>query len=250
MTTMETVSNLAQVIVATSIIIVWVFRFNNIVSEFKQYGLPELVRSSVGAAKTVLATILVLDLWYEVPVISASLSMAFLMACAQGFHIRAKNPFMKFVPSALLLLLSLFVAGFHSGLIQMDYINLALILLSAISFIYYGLNSLFSKRMISEYYRWGYQNQRLILCSCQISGGLGLIIGLAFPLMLSLASFLLMCMMIVAVLLRKKLKDRLVQKLPALFYALLNLFIFIASVVQPEVSQCSYLGLLTNNVSK
>jgi hypothetical protein len=37
--------------------------------------------------------------------------------------------------------------------------------------------------------------------------------------------------MIVAVLLRKRLKDRLVQKLPALFYALLNLFIFIASVV-------------------
>ena len=117
MITMEMISNLAQVIVAISIIIVWVFRFNNIVSEFKQYGLPELVRSSVGAAKTVLATILVLDLWYEVPIISASLLMAFLMVCAQGFHIKAKNPFMKFVPSALLLLLSLFVAGFHSGLI-------------------------------------------------------------------------------------------------------------------------------------
>ena len=108
--------------------------------------------------------------------------------------------------------------------------NLALILLSSISYICYGLNSLFSKRMISEYERWGYQNQRLILCSCQISGGLGLLIGLAFPLMLSLASFLLMCMMIVAVLLRFRLKDKLVQKLPAFFYALLNLFIFIASV--------------------
>ena len=115
MTTMETISILAQIIVATSIIIVWVFRFNNIVSEFKQYGLPDLVRSSVGASKVVLATILVLDLWYEVPVVSASLLMAFLMACAQGFHIQAKNPFLKFVPSALLLLLSLFVAGFHSG---------------------------------------------------------------------------------------------------------------------------------------
>ena len=110
-------------------------------------------------------------------------------------------------------------------------INLALILLSSISFIYYGLNSLFSKRMISEYERWGYQNQRLILCSCQIAGGLGLLIGLAFPLMLSLASFLLMCMMIVAVLLRQRLKDKLVQKLPAFFYALLNLFIFIDSVI-------------------
>jgi membrane protein CcdC involved in cytochrome C biogenesis len=117
MTTMETISIIAQVILATSIVIVWVFRFNNIVSEFKQYGLPELVRSSVGAVKTVLATILVLDLCYDVPVISASLLMAFLMVCAQGFHVKAKNPFMKYVPSALLLLLSLFVAAFHSGLI-------------------------------------------------------------------------------------------------------------------------------------
>tara|TARA_B100001057_G_scaffold348034_1_gene349358 strand:- start:779 stop:1123 length:345 start_codon:yes stop_codon:yes gene_type:complete len=114
---METISIIAQLVVAASIIVVWVFRFNNIVSEFEQYGLSELVRSSIGASKIVLATILVLDLWYEVPVVSASLFMAFLMACAQGFHVRARNPFMKFVPSALLLILSLFVAGFHCGLI-------------------------------------------------------------------------------------------------------------------------------------
>ena len=108
--------------------------------------------------------------------------------------------------------------------------QLILLLFSAISFICYGLNSLFSKRMISEYERWGYQNQRLILCACQISGGLGLLVGLVIPFMLSLASFLLTCMMIVAVMVRIKLKDRLVDMLPALFYALINLFVFYHSV--------------------
>tara|TARA_B100001057_G_scaffold348034_1_gene349357 strand:- start:425 stop:778 length:354 start_codon:yes stop_codon:yes gene_type:complete len=100
------------------------------------------------------------------------------------------------------------------------------LLFSAISFICYGLNSLFSKRMILEYERWGYQNQRLIICACQISGGLGLLVGLVIPFILVLASFLLTCMMIAAVVVRIKLKDRLVDMLPALFYALINLFVF------------------------
>ena len=108
--------------------------------------------------------------------------------------------------------------------------HLILLLFSATSFICYGLNSLFSKRMISEYERWGYQNQRLILCACQISGGFGLLVGLVIPFMLVLASFLLTCMMIVAVMVRIKLKDRLVDMLPALFYALINLFVFYHSV--------------------
>jgi|TARA_B100000768_G_scaffold134511_1_gene125296 hypothetical protein len=114
---MENISILAQLIVCASIIIVWVFRFDNIVSEFKQYGLSDLVRNSVGASKIALATILALGVWYEVPVEIAALLMAFLMICAQGFHVKVRNPLKKYVPSALLLLLSLFIAAFNYGLI-------------------------------------------------------------------------------------------------------------------------------------
>jgi len=114
---MENVSILAQLIVSTSIIIVWVFRYDNIVSEFKQYGLSDTVRNIVGASKIILATILALDVWYEVPVIAAALSMAFLMICAQAFHVKVRNPLKKYVPSAFLLLLSVFIAAFHHGLI-------------------------------------------------------------------------------------------------------------------------------------
>ena len=48
---MENIAIAAQLIIAVSIVIVWVFRFDNIVVEFKQYGLSDLVRSVVGASK-------------------------------------------------------------------------------------------------------------------------------------------------------------------------------------------------------
>tara|TARA_B100000927_G_C16113711_1_gene328257 strand:- start:91 stop:435 length:345 start_codon:yes stop_codon:yes gene_type:complete len=114
---MENISILAQLVVTVSIIIVWVFRFDNIVLEFRQYGLSDLIRNFVGASKIALATILALGVWYQVPVVEASLLMAFLMACAQVFHRKVRNPLKKYVPSALLLLLSLFIAAFHKGLI-------------------------------------------------------------------------------------------------------------------------------------
>ena len=115
--TMESASIIAQLIVSVSIIIVWVFRYDNIVSEFKQYGLSDLVRNMVGASKITLATILALGVCYNVPVVAASLLMAFLMICAQAFHIKVKNPLKKYVPSAFLLLLSLFIAAYNYGLI-------------------------------------------------------------------------------------------------------------------------------------
>lgn len=108
---------MAQLVVAASIIIVWVFRYDNIVLEFRQYGLSDLTRNLVGASKIALATMLALDVVSEVPVVAASLVMAFLMLCAQAFHLKVRNPLKKYVPSALLLLLSLLIAAFHSGLI-------------------------------------------------------------------------------------------------------------------------------------
>ena len=108
---METLVITSQIIIAVSILIVWVFRFDNIVVEFKHYGLSDLIRSMVGAAKISLATLLVVGiLSNEVAVLSA-LSTSFLMVCAQIAHSSGKNPFMKYVPSFCLLVLSLFIAA-------------------------------------------------------------------------------------------------------------------------------------------
>ncbi len=115
---MVTLSSFAQIIVAASIIVVWVFRFDNIVREFKQYGIHDLLRNIVGAAKISLSTLLVAGIWYPSLVLIPALAMAFLMCCAQIAHIRVKNPWFKSIPSFILLILSLFVAAVHSGIIR------------------------------------------------------------------------------------------------------------------------------------
>ena len=115
---METLSIIAQLIVAISILIVWVFRFENIVKEFQQYELSSLTRSAIGAAKISLATLLVVGIWYPALVLIPSLLMAFLMLSAQYFHFKVKNPLQKRMPSLFLLLLCLFIAAVSQNLIS------------------------------------------------------------------------------------------------------------------------------------
>jgi hypothetical protein len=111
---MNTYTIIAQLVIALSVGYVWIFRFDNIVKEFKQYGLSELTRNMVGASKIVLATLLVTGIWYPELVFIPALLMAFLMASAQFFHFKVKNPWIKHLPSLLLLALSLFVALYVS----------------------------------------------------------------------------------------------------------------------------------------
>lgn len=101
---------IAQLIVALSVAYVWIFRFNNIVIEFKAYGLKDLTRTMVGAAKIVLATLLVVGIWYPALVFIPAILMGFLMLSAQFFHFRANNPWTKRIPSLFLLMLCIFIA--------------------------------------------------------------------------------------------------------------------------------------------
>ena len=104
---------LSQIIISFSIVVVWVFRHENIVLEFKQYGLSNLLRNIVGALKISLATILILGIWYHEFLFLSSLMMAFLMLCAQFFHFKAKNNWIKFLPSLSLFILSIFIASYY-----------------------------------------------------------------------------------------------------------------------------------------
>jgi uncharacterized oligopeptide transporter (OPT) family protein len=97
------ISVIAQLVVSVSIIIVWVFRFDNIVKEFHQYGLSDLTRS--------------IGIWYPSLVLVPILLMAFLMLSAQYFHFKVNNSWQKRVPSSFLLLLCLFVAAVSLNLI-------------------------------------------------------------------------------------------------------------------------------------
>lgn len=108
---MTNFSIIAQLIVALSITYVWVFRFDNIVKEFKQYQLSDLTRSLTGFAKISLSTLLVAGIWYPDLVLIPALLLALLMIAAQYFHFKVGNPWIKHLPSLLLLLLCIFIAA-------------------------------------------------------------------------------------------------------------------------------------------
>ena len=108
----KTVAGL-QILIAASVWIVWVLRFDNIVKEFDHFGYPVWFRSLVGAVKISLATLLVAGIWFPSLVFYSAASMALLMMGAQFTHFRVKNPLNKFVPSFVLLALSVFVAYAH-----------------------------------------------------------------------------------------------------------------------------------------
>ncbi len=107
---MEQLSVLLQGTIAASIWMVWVFRFENIVREFHQFGYPDWFRNLIGATKLSLAALLVAGIWFPVLAFFPAALMAVLMVGAQLTHFRVKNPLPKFIPSLVLLVLSIAVA--------------------------------------------------------------------------------------------------------------------------------------------
>ena len=95
---------------AISVAYVWIFRFDNVVNEFKQFGLSDVTRNLVGATKISLATLLVSGIWYPSLVLIPSILMGLFMIGAQYFHFKIRNPFMKHLPSLILLILSALIA--------------------------------------------------------------------------------------------------------------------------------------------
>lgn len=106
---MEYLITVLQIVVAFSVAYVWIFRYHNVVAEFKQFGLSDVVRNAVGAAKIALATLLIVGIWFPPVVPLAAGGMAVFMLAAQFFHFKAGNPFIKKLPSLILLLLCAFI---------------------------------------------------------------------------------------------------------------------------------------------
>ena len=109
--------------------------------------------------------------------------------------------------------------------------TLIVLLFSAISFVFYGLSSFYSDRMILEFERWGYIKFRKTIASLQFLAGLGLLIGLYCSLLLTIVSALLTLMMITAIFVRLRIKDNIINILPAILYAILNFIIFFNSLI-------------------
>lgn len=105
------------IIVAASVYYVWVFRYLNVVKEFNQFGLSDLTRSFVGATKISLAALLIVGIWHPELIAIPSALMGLFMVAAQYFHFKIKNPFIKHIPSLILLILCVFLTTTSLGII-------------------------------------------------------------------------------------------------------------------------------------
>jgi hypothetical protein len=99
----------AQIILAASVAYVWIFRYDVIIKEFKQFGLSDLTRTFTGASKIALATLLIAGIWYPTLIAIPAILMGAFMLAAQYFHFKIKNPFTKHLPSLFLLILCIFI---------------------------------------------------------------------------------------------------------------------------------------------
>ena len=108
---------LVQIVLAASVAFVWIFRIRNVIREFVQFGLSDVVRSAVGFAKTALATLLIAGIWYPTLTLPSATLMGLFMVAAQYFHFKANNPLIQRLPSLALLLLSTFVVLITANII-------------------------------------------------------------------------------------------------------------------------------------
>ena len=108
---MFNLSLIFQFIVALSVFFVWTIRYDNVVKEFKEFGYSDLLRNFVGAFKISSSTLLLAGIWFTDLILIGSISMAFFMFCAQISHFKIKNPMIKFLPSFIFLLMSLYISA-------------------------------------------------------------------------------------------------------------------------------------------
>ena len=106
-----------------------------------------------------------------------------------------------------------------------------LIIFLAISFLFYGFACLLTQHMIDEFNRYGVPQFRRLIGTLEVSGGVGLLVGYFLPFIQILAVGGLALLMLCGCLLRIKIKDSLIQILPAFTFLLVSLYILLKLIV-------------------
>ena len=115
---MEILQTICQLIVGLGILNVWLLRFkkktpyrggeaSDIKEEFSVYGLPDSSVWVVGAIKISAALALLIGIVLPLLVLPAAIVLAILMLGAIIMHVKVKDPAMKSLPAAGVLVLTL-----------------------------------------------------------------------------------------------------------------------------------------------
>lgn len=103
--------------------------------------------------------------------------------------------------------------------------QVTLIFISGITFIFYGLLCLMTDHMKTEFKRYQLAQFRKLTGTLELLGGLGVIVGQYYPLLLILSAAGLALLMFLGVIVRIKTKDPWLQILPAFILMVINLLI-------------------------
>jgi uncharacterized membrane protein YphA (DoxX/SURF4 family) len=112
----------------------------------------------------------------------------------------------------------------------MDLLTLIVIIFSSLSFIAYGILCLYSKKLIKEFERFGLKNYRILVGVLELLGGIGLLVGLIIPIILSISAGGLALLMLLGFGVRLKMKDGFWISFPSLFFMILNFYVFLYTI--------------------
>jgi uncharacterized membrane protein YphA (DoxX/SURF4 family) len=107
---------------------------------------------------------------------------------------------------------------------------IVLILISSLSFLGYGIAYFTSPQMKSEFKRFGLEKVGTLTAILELLGAIGLLVGLKVQLILLISAGGLALLMFLGVATRIKVKDSLWISMPALFFLILNSYIFFMSL--------------------
>ncbi len=106
----------------------------------------------------------------------------------------------------------------------------ALILLSSLSFLGYGISYFKSTEMKLEFKRFGLEKFGAPTATLEVLGGIGLLVGIKFNPILLISAGGLALLMLLGVVVRMKIKDSLLVSLPAIIFMALNGYLFFISL--------------------
>lgn len=120
----QLIISVIQLVVALGLLNVWLVRANRatayrgggaktIREEFAVYGLPAWFCTLVGFLKISLALALLFGFWYPPLILPAASLLAVLMLGAISMHAKVRDPLLKALPAASMLVMSLAICSSH-----------------------------------------------------------------------------------------------------------------------------------------
>lgn len=107
-----------------------------------------------------------------------------------------------------------------------------LIIISSLSFLYYGILYFSSAYIKDEFKRFGLEKFGILTAVLEILGAIGLLTGLFIRPILLLSSGGLALLMLMGFIARLNVKDSLWVSLPALLFMILNTYILVVSIIK------------------